>query len=295
MVGEVSPPFRSGTWYLARSGLDEFEKHPKTLVSYEHVMFCYFLCLFILMTASQVDTFHVSNEMRNVEVLYPSFCWLTISLILKALTFSVVAKMIRLDKQLRALKAGTSWSPLSTDFSWLVGLDSLSFFLVDVWFCISMDVCDVRGLGKYIRFLCGWYDLYWFVSFESGCDQVVQTFPNPTSYQGQFFTDGCRLFGRSGLFISWLRASVFPVCYFVTGYRPWLCCQTLSRILFKGILYSWIAKSRSLWVKWSCSTVLGHSSKTCWISTRQRSVWAVWFVTAFASLLKLWMTMSLKV
>lgn len=126
-----------------------------------------------------------------------------------------------------------------------------------------------------IRFLCGWYDLYWFVSFESGCDQVVQTFPNPTSYQGQFFTDGCRLFGRSGLFISWLRASVFPVCYFVTGYRPWLCCQTLSRILFKGILYSWIAKSRSLWVKWSCSTVLGHSSKTCWISTRQRSVWAV--------------------
>ena len=28
-VGEVSPPFRSGTWYLARSGLDEFYITPK--------------------------------------------------------------------------------------------------------------------------------------------------------------------------------------------------------------------------------------------------------------------------
>lgn len=85
-------------------------------------------------------------------------CWGTVSFILLIDHFldSQSINLLRCCEDDSTLNTSGSWklehqmwSPLSTYFSWLVGLLSLNFFLFDVWFCISMDVCDVRGLGKY--------------------------------------------------------------------------------------------------------------------------------------------------
>ena len=110
-----------------------------------------------------------------------------------------------------------------------------------------------------MSFLCGWYELCRLNEEVTKLSKKIQT---QRATKDNFLQMAVDYLVVLTCFTGGLRN--LSLCCFVTEYRPWLCCQRLSSILLKGILYNWIAKSRSLQEKWSCSTVLGHCSKTSW-------------------------------
>ncbi len=114
---------------------------------------------------------------------------------------------------------------------------------------------DFRNMS----FLCGWYELCRLNEEVTKLSKKIQT---QRATKDNFLQMAVDYLVVLTCFTGGLRN--LSVCCFVTEYRPWLCCQRLSSILLKGILYNWLAKSRSLQEKWSCSTVLGHCSITSW-------------------------------
>ena len=108
---------------------------------------------------------------------------------------------------------------------------------------------DLGNMG----FLCGWYELCRLNEEVTKLSKKIQT---QRATKDNFLQMAVDYLVVLTCFTGGLRN--LSVCCFVTEYRPWLCCQRWSSILLKGILYNWLAKSRSLQEKWSCSTVLGH-------------------------------------